>query len=196
MINRPFDLQDAHDYLSGTSPTTECARTSSFRSQPLASDASLPHFCRPPPFLHCPRCPGTFTWDPDGDYMGPYTLQVVWQIALLGPLEVKRDGQRVEVPSGKASELLVRLSLEAGELCPRGPAGQRPVGITRGRHSTQHTAVEGGHAAPGARRSICDYEPRWRLRAGRRAIPGRCAGGDGQRGCRVSAARCRRPRRR
>ena len=47
---------------------------------------------------------------------GPYALGVVWQIALLGPLEVKRDGQRVDVPSGKASELLVRLSLEAGEL--------------------------------------------------------------------------------
>ena len=40
----------------------------------------------------------------------------MWQIALLGPLEVRRDGQRVQVPSGKASELLVRLALEAGEL--------------------------------------------------------------------------------
>ena len=47
---------------------------------------------------------------------GPYALGVVWQIALLGPLEVRRDGQRVDVPSGKASELLVRLCLEAGEL--------------------------------------------------------------------------------
>jgi DNA-binding SARP family transcriptional activator len=40
---------------------------------------------------------------------------VVLQIALLGPLEVRRDGRRVHVPSGKASELLVRLALEAGE---------------------------------------------------------------------------------
>jgi hypothetical protein len=46
----------------------------------------------------------------------PVHSQVVWQIALLGPVEVRRDGQRAEVPSGKASELLVRLSLEAGEL--------------------------------------------------------------------------------
>ncbi|HYP44192.1 MAG TPA: BTAD domain-containing putative transcriptional regulator [Propionibacteriaceae bacterium] len=36
------------------------------------------------------------------------------EIALLGPLEVKRGGQPVPVPSGKASELLVRLALEGG----------------------------------------------------------------------------------
>ena len=44
----------------------------------------------------------------------PYAL-VVLQIALLGPLEVRRDSRRVHVPSGKASELLVRLAFEAGE---------------------------------------------------------------------------------
>ncbi len=33
---------------------------------------------------------------------------------MLGPLEVTRDGQRVAVPSGKTSELVVRLALEAG----------------------------------------------------------------------------------
>jgi predicted ATPase/DNA-binding SARP family transcriptional activator len=38
----------------------------------------------------------------------------VFQIALLGPLEVRRDGRQVHVPSGRASELLVRLALEAG----------------------------------------------------------------------------------
>ena len=37
-------------------------------------------------------------------------------VALLGPLEVRVDGAQVEVPSGKASELLARLALEAGEL--------------------------------------------------------------------------------
>ena len=37
-------------------------------------------------------------------------------VALLGPLEVRVDGAPVEVPSGKASELLARLALEAGEL--------------------------------------------------------------------------------
>ena len=36
------------------------------------------------------------------------------EIAVLGPLEVTRDGQRIPVPSGKTSELLVRLALEAG----------------------------------------------------------------------------------
>jgi predicted ATPase/DNA-binding SARP family transcriptional activator len=40
----------------------------------------------------------------------------VLDVALLGPLEVTVDGAPVEVPSGKASELLARLALEAGEL--------------------------------------------------------------------------------
>ncbi|HWI00697.1 MAG TPA: BTAD domain-containing putative transcriptional regulator, partial [Propionibacteriaceae bacterium] len=38
------------------------------------------------------------------------------QIALLGPLEVELSGRRVKVPSGKPSELLVRLALDAGEI--------------------------------------------------------------------------------
>ncbi|HEX5086401.1 MAG TPA: BTAD domain-containing putative transcriptional regulator [Nocardioides sp.] len=38
----------------------------------------------------------------------------MFTIAVLGPLEVTRDGRRVEVPTGKTSELLVRLALEAG----------------------------------------------------------------------------------
>jgi predicted ATPase/DNA-binding SARP family transcriptional activator len=38
----------------------------------------------------------------------------VWEIALLGPLEVRRDGRLVSVPRGKTSELLVRLALDAG----------------------------------------------------------------------------------
>ena len=42
-----------------------------------------------------------------------YALEVL-QISLLGPLEVRRDGRLVPVPSGKTSELLVRLALEAG----------------------------------------------------------------------------------
>ncbi|MCW2957946.1 MAG: transcriptional activator domain, partial [Solirubrobacterales bacterium] len=36
------------------------------------------------------------------------------QIAVLGPVEVRRDAQAVAVPGGKTSELLVRLALEAG----------------------------------------------------------------------------------
>src|SRR4051794_17451924 len=50
---------------------------------------------------------------PGGWGIGSYALQVL-QISLLGPLEVRRDGQLVAVPSGKVSELLVRLALEAG----------------------------------------------------------------------------------
>jgi hypothetical protein len=33
--------------------------------------------------------------------------------AVLGPVEVRRDGRLVPVPGGKASEMLVRLALEA-----------------------------------------------------------------------------------
>jgi predicted ATPase/DNA-binding SARP family transcriptional activator len=40
----------------------------------------------------------------------------VLTVAVLGALEVTRDGQRVPVPAGKTSELVVRLALEAGEL--------------------------------------------------------------------------------
>jgi len=38
----------------------------------------------------------------------------VWQIAVLGALEVRRLGRLVPVPDGKASELLVRLAVEPG----------------------------------------------------------------------------------
>ena len=38
----------------------------------------------------------------------------MFQISVLGPVEVRRDGQPVPVPGGKTSELLVRLALEAG----------------------------------------------------------------------------------
>ena len=38
----------------------------------------------------------------------------MWEIALLGPLEVKRDGISLRVANGKTSELLVRLALDAG----------------------------------------------------------------------------------
>jgi len=33
---------------------------------------------------------------------------------VLGPVEVRRDGEPVLVPGGKTAELLVRLALEAG----------------------------------------------------------------------------------
>ena len=33
---------------------------------------------------------------------------------MLGPVEVRRDGELVPVPGGKTAELLVRLALEAG----------------------------------------------------------------------------------
>jgi predicted ATPase/DNA-binding SARP family transcriptional activator len=38
----------------------------------------------------------------------------VFQISVLGSVEVRRDGEPVPVPGGKTSELLVRLALEAG----------------------------------------------------------------------------------
>ena len=38
------------------------------------------------------------------------------EISLLGPLEVRRDGELVPVPGGKTSELLVRLAIDSGVL--------------------------------------------------------------------------------
>ena len=35
-------------------------------------------------------------------------------MAVLGPVEVRRDGVRLPIPGGKATELLVRLALVAG----------------------------------------------------------------------------------
>ena len=37
-------------------------------------------------------------------------------ISVLGPLEVTRDGAPLAVPSGKSTQLLIRLALEAGTL--------------------------------------------------------------------------------
>ena len=41
-------------------------------------------------------------------------LADVFTISVLGPVEVRRDGELVPVPAGKTSELLVRLALDAG----------------------------------------------------------------------------------
>lgn len=38
----------------------------------------------------------------------------MFSVALLGPIELRRDGERLHVPSGKTTELLVRLALQAG----------------------------------------------------------------------------------
>ena len=38
----------------------------------------------------------------------------MFQISVLGPVEVRRDGQLLPVPGGKTAEVLVRLALEAG----------------------------------------------------------------------------------
>jgi predicted ATPase/DNA-binding SARP family transcriptional activator len=40
----------------------------------------------------------------------------VLDISVLGPLEVRRDGERVAIPGGKSAELLVRLALEVGAI--------------------------------------------------------------------------------
>ena len=67
----------------------------------------------------------------------------------------------------------------------------------RCRHSPEHVAVEGGHAAPGARGPAGDRERRRRLRARGRPVGGRRARRLGACGHRGSVARCgRRPRRR
>ena len=39
----------------------------------------------------------------------------MFSISVLGPVEVRRDGELVPVPAGKTSELLVRLALDAGK---------------------------------------------------------------------------------
>ncbi|MEO8266610.1 MAG: BTAD domain-containing putative transcriptional regulator [Ilumatobacteraceae bacterium] len=38
----------------------------------------------------------------------------MFSVVLLGPIELRRDGERVHLPGGKTTELLVRLALEAG----------------------------------------------------------------------------------
>ena len=38
----------------------------------------------------------------------------MFQISVLGPVEVRDDGQLLSVPGGKTSEVLVHLALEAG----------------------------------------------------------------------------------
>ncbi|MDX6728260.1 MAG: hypothetical protein QOK49_3065 [Baekduia sp.] len=43
---------------------------------------------------------------------------MVFQICVLGPVEVRRDGHLLSVPGGKTSELLVRLAVEAGQFVP------------------------------------------------------------------------------
>lgn len=37
-------------------------------------------------------------------------------VAVLGPIEIHRDGARLPVPSGKTTEVLVRLAVEAGRV--------------------------------------------------------------------------------
>jgi predicted ATPase/DNA-binding SARP family transcriptional activator len=46
----------------------------------------------------------------DGDYHPPMTLTV----AVLGQVEVRRDGDIIAVPTGRTTELLIRLALDAG----------------------------------------------------------------------------------
>src|SRR6478609_3855600 len=40
----------------------------------------------------------------------------VWTVAVLGPVDVRRDRVRVAVPAGKTTQVLVRLALDAGTL--------------------------------------------------------------------------------
>ena len=74
-------------------------------------------------------------------------------ISVLGPVEVRRDGQLVSVPAGKTSELLVRLALDAGAPVRTDRLVDDLWGDDAVRHQPQHAAVEDRQAAPGARRS-------------------------------------------
>ena len=99
----------------------------------------------------------------------------VLQISLLGPLEVRRDGRLVSVPGGKASELLVRLALDAGALvrADRLVDDLWAAGVVSTRRNTLQSKVD--QAAPGARRPAGDRQRRRRLHARCRAVRGRCA---------------------
>ena len=80
-----------------------------------------------------------------------YTFDV-FQISVLGPIEVRRDGQLVRVPGGKASELLVRLAVEAGQLVRTDRLVDdlwAAEAVTTRRNTL---AVEDREAAPSARR--------------------------------------------
>ena len=45
--------------------------------------------------------------------VAPYASAML-TVGLLGPVELRRDGERIALPGGKTTELLVRLALEAG----------------------------------------------------------------------------------
>src|SRR5690349_3736279 len=51
---------------------------------------------------------------PAGSHVQRPYPHVVLYVAVLGPLEVTLDGERLHVPAGRSSELVVRLALEAG----------------------------------------------------------------------------------
>ena len=69
-------------------------------------------------------------------------------VAVLGAVEVRRDGGLVDLPAGLTTELLVRLAVDAGRYVRAetllDDLWAEPTGA-------QHPAVEGLAAAPGAR---------------------------------------------
>ena len=70
-------------------------------------------------------------------------------MAVLGPVEVRRDGVQVPIPGGKATELLVRLALVAG-VRVRTERLIDDLWSDEGRRGrAEHVAVEGVEAAPG-----------------------------------------------
>jgi predicted ATPase/DNA-binding SARP family transcriptional activator len=52
----------------------------------------------------------------DRQKSGHYHRMTVLSISVLGPIEVSRDGAPLAVPSGKTTQLLIRLALDAGTL--------------------------------------------------------------------------------
>ena len=120
-----------------------------------------------------------------------YARQVL-SVAVLGALEVTRDGQRVPVPVGKTSELVVRLALEAGELV----RADRLVEDlwAAGGVATRRNALQSKIAM--LRRALGDpardHQPRRRLRARSRAADVDALAALERDGHRVGAVRGRR----
>lgn len=68
----------------------------------IGSDPRRRHTAQPPRRRH------------HGATIGPCDNVAVLTVSVLGPLEARRDGVVIRVPAGKASELLVRLAVDAG----------------------------------------------------------------------------------
>ena len=99
----------------------------------------------------------------------------VLQISVLGPIEVRRDGDALPVPAGKTSELLVRLALEAGVLVRTDRLVDDLWGgdAVNTRRNTLQSKIAKLRRALGDPPVIASGDGGYRL--DRRAVRGRCA---------------------